>query len=147
MPGETERERLARHRADPSCASCHDLIDPLGFAFENYDAIGMYRTQDQGKPVDATGTVEFPRSGKVTFTNAVDLVKQLPKVVEVQECMATQWLRYMLRRNEFSGDGPSLKLAQDALGKSSGDLREMLLALVTSKAFTHRMPSLGEVLP
>ena len=88
-----------------------------------------------------------PARARSRFTNAVDLVKQLPKVVEVQECMATQWLRYMLRRNEFTGDGASLKLAQDALGKSSGDLREMLLALVTSKAFTHRTPSLGEVLP
>ena len=51
------RERLAQHRADPSCASCHALIDPLGFTLENFDAIGGWRTIDEsGKPVDASGT-------------------------------------------------------------------------------------------
>ena len=51
------RERLAQHRTNPSCASCHSVIDPLGFALENFDVIGGWRTVDEsGKPVDATGT-------------------------------------------------------------------------------------------
>jgi hypothetical protein len=51
------RERLAQHRKDPACASCHSAIDPLGFALENFDAIGGWRTIDEsGRPVDATGT-------------------------------------------------------------------------------------------
>src|SRR5439155_1233940 len=50
------RERLAQHRRDPGCASCHAVIDPLGFALENFDAIGGWRTVDEsGKPVDANG--------------------------------------------------------------------------------------------
>jgi hypothetical protein len=49
------RERLAQHRANPVCASCHSRIDPLGFALENYDAIGKWRTEDAGKPIDARG--------------------------------------------------------------------------------------------
>ena len=53
----TIRERLAQHRKDPSCASCHSVIDPLGFALENFDVIGGWRTVDEsGQPVDATGT-------------------------------------------------------------------------------------------
>lgn len=51
----TVRELLSRHRADPVCASCHSRIDPLGFALENYDALGRWRTEDGGKPVDAKG--------------------------------------------------------------------------------------------
>ena len=47
------RARLERHRADPSCASCHSLIDPLGFALENFDMIGAWRTLDHGEPIDA----------------------------------------------------------------------------------------------
>ena len=51
------RERLAQHRANPSCASCHSVIDPMGFALENFDVIGGWRTVDEsGKPVDASGT-------------------------------------------------------------------------------------------
>ena len=59
----TVRELLSRHRADPVCASCHSRIDPLGFALENYDALGRWRTEDGGKPVDAKG--ELP--GGTTF--------------------------------------------------------------------------------
>jgi hypothetical protein len=53
----TIRERLAQHRRDPVCGSCHSVIDPPGFALENFDAIGGWRTIDEsGKPVDASGT-------------------------------------------------------------------------------------------
>lgn len=51
----TLRERLAQHRANPACASCHDRIDPLGFALENYDVLGRWREEDSGKPIDASG--------------------------------------------------------------------------------------------
>jgi hypothetical protein len=57
VPPPTIRERLAQHRTNPSCASCHSVIDPLGFALEQYDAIGAWRTADEsGRPVDATAT-------------------------------------------------------------------------------------------
>ena len=51
----TLRERLAQHREDPACAGCHSRIDPLGFALENYDVLGRWRTEDAGKPIDASG--------------------------------------------------------------------------------------------
>jgi Protein of unknown function (DUF1592)/Protein of unknown function (DUF1588)/Protein of unknown function (DUF1587)/Protein of unknown function (DUF1585)/Protein of unknown function (DUF1595)/Cytochrome C oxidase, cbb3-type, subunit III len=53
--GLSMRERLARHRADPVCASCHKLMDPIGFSLENYDAVGRWRTTEEGKPIDASG--------------------------------------------------------------------------------------------
>ena len=49
------RERLAEHRANPVCASCHKLMDPVGFALENYDAIGRFRTVEAGVPIDTSG--------------------------------------------------------------------------------------------
>ena len=51
------RERVAQHRANPACASCHNLMDPVGFALEKYDAIGRWRTVDGGTPVDASGVL------------------------------------------------------------------------------------------
>jgi hypothetical protein len=53
----TLRERLARHRADPACATCHNRIDPLGFALENFDVLGRWRTEDAGQPIDAKGAL------------------------------------------------------------------------------------------
>jgi hypothetical protein len=51
------RERTAAHRASPQCASCHRVMDPLGFALENFDATGAWRTTDQGAPIDASDTL------------------------------------------------------------------------------------------
>jgi hypothetical protein len=53
--GLSVRERLAEHRANPVCASCHQLMDPVGFSLENYDAVGRWRAVEAGKPIDATG--------------------------------------------------------------------------------------------
>ena len=51
----TMRERMEKHRASPQCASCHRLMDPLGSALENFDAVGAWRTTDAGKPIDTAG--------------------------------------------------------------------------------------------
>jgi hypothetical protein len=73
------RARLERHRADPSCASCHSLIDPLGFALENFDMIGAWRTLDHGEPIDARselwdGTkLEGPTSLRAALLDRKDL--------------------------------------------------------------------------
>ena len=61
--GHTLRERLTQHRANPVCASCHSRIDPLGFALENYDVIGRWRTEEAGKPIDQEG--ELPDGTKI----------------------------------------------------------------------------------
>jgi hypothetical protein len=144
-PGLTTRERFAEHAMNP-CATCHRLTDPIGFAFENYDAIGAYRTMDQGKPVDATGTLALA-SGEVKFKDAVSLVKALAQTPEARDCMATQWLRYFVRRAELPGDEASLRAARESFKRSNYDLRELLVALAKTRAFTHRTPSAGEVLP
>jgi hypothetical protein len=49
------RQRLAAHRANPACASCHDVMDPIGFTLENFDAISRWRTREEQQPVDASG--------------------------------------------------------------------------------------------
>jgi len=144
-PNLTTRERFAEHAENP-CASCHKLTDPIGFAFENYDPIGAWRTMEQGKKVDASGTLNLT-GGDLKFSNAVELMRGLATSSEVRECVATQWLRYFARRNETAGDTASLQAAGEAFAKSSYDLRELLVALTRARAFTHRSPSAGEVLP
>jgi hypothetical protein len=67
------RERLARHRTDPVCASCHSKIDPIGFALEHYDVLGRYREQDAGEPIDASG--ELPDGAR--FNGAAELKQAL----------------------------------------------------------------------
>jgi hypothetical protein len=142
-PGLTTRERFAEHAMDP-CATCHRLTDPIGFAFENYDAVGAWRTTEQGKKVDATGTLALS-DGDLKFDDAVGLARGLAGAKDVRQCLATQWLRYFTRRNESAGDTASLDAANAAFAGSGYDLRELLVALTKTRAFTHRSPSAGEM--
>ena len=144
-PGVTTRQRFEEHSHLP-CATCHLLFDPIGFAFENYDGIGRYRTTDNGQPVDASGTLDL--GGRtVKFKDAVELMPQLATSDQVRDCVATQWMRYLLRREESKGDLPSLAGVQKTFRDSSYDLRELVVAIVTSDAFIRRTPAAGEVLP
>jgi hypothetical protein len=144
-PGVTTRQRFEEHSKNP-CASCHLLFDPIGFAFESYDGIGRYRTTDNGQPVDASGTLEL-NGRTVTFKDATELMPALAASDDVRSCLATQWTRYLLRREETKGDMPSLAAAQKAFRDSNYDMRELLVAIVSSDAFLRRTPAAGEVLP
>jgi hypothetical protein len=145
MPGgATTRERFTLHAQMP-CASCHVIIDPIGFAFEEFDAIGAFRTMDQGKKVDSSGTAVTPGGANLTFNNAVELMNQVSRLPEVQDCMTTQWMRYMLGRKEVTTETPSKKVALEEFKRANFDVRELLISLTRTRTFTHRSASPGEV--
>src|SRR5438045_7847297 len=77
MPGTSTRERLMMATAAPSCSTCHVGIDPIGFGFEGYDAVGRIRTSDGGRPIDATGWLVAGPANDFAFDGAVDLSNQL----------------------------------------------------------------------
>jgi hypothetical protein len=116
------RQRFAEHGASACAIACHAIIDPLGFAFEGYDAVGGFRTSDGGQPVDASGTVLLGGQAH-PFANAIELVGLLARSDEVPACMGRQWLRFALRRQEGDGDGASLAAAQQAFRSSGLDMR------------------------
>jgi hypothetical protein len=143
--GQSTRETYSMHATDPKCTGCHAMIDPLGFAFEHYDAIGQWRDTDANKPVDSSGK-DTIGNVSLDFQDAVGLARQLSTAPAVRNCMTNEWLRYMVRRHEDNGDAASLQAANDAFAKSSYDLRELIVNLTRTRAFTHRSPSVGEVL-
>jgi hypothetical protein len=144
QPGTTTREHFAKHETiAPICAGCHNVIDPLGFAFENYDAVGAFRTKEEGKDVDASGKLTLT-SGTIEFKNAVELTKKLAETPELRDCMSRNWLRYVLRRNEVEEEKGSVNGLMKAFEEGKWDLREMLVATTVSRAFTHRKLIDGE---
>lgn len=137
----TTRQRFASHAASACAQGCHTLFDPPGFAFENYDAIGSFRTMEAGQNVDATGTFTTPAGATLTFNNAVDLSTQLAQSPEARWCVDRQWFRYMLGRMDSSAEEGSMELAYATGLKNSGySLRDMLTTMTTSKAFLYRTP-------
>jgi hypothetical protein len=136
-PNATTRERFAAHTSNPACAGCHSLIDPIGFGFEHYDAIGRYRSSENGMPIDSSGVLTLADGSTVPFDDGIALSKALAASSDVRQCVARQWFRYALGRLETDADACSLAQIDAAFAASGYNLRELLLALVTSDSFRY----------
>ncbi len=128
-PSLRQRERLAAHRADPSCASCHDLIDPLGFAFERYDAIGQWRG-DRGD-IDAQGTLPDGRP----FDGMIELSSLLAESSEFSECLTEKVATYALGRTMSHEEACVVADIAANNVTASSSLSDLLWAIVASDAF------------
>ena len=135
-PNVTTRERLEMHRANPTCAACHALFDPFGLTFENYDAIGAYRTTDGKKAVDASGK-GLP-AGIADVKDATGLMAQLAQNDAVRDCLVTQWFRYAFGRLETDQDAPTLSATRDAFARGDFGVRDLLVGLASTRGFRYR---------
>ena len=129
------RERMAEHRANPACAGCHKLMDPVGFSLENYDAVGRWRTAEDGKPIDSSGGL--PDGSK--FTGVAGLQQALLARPELFAATFTEkLLTYALGRGVDYYDEPAVRaVARQAQGN---DYRfsSFILGIVTSTPFQMR---------
>ena len=132
---QTLRQRLEAHRTNPTCASCHDRMDPIGFGLENFDVLGRWRTEDAGQPVDATGTLP-PGGG---FTGPEELKRRLlERRDEFVKHLTRKLLGYALGRQLDEFDQCIVDRTAQRL--AAGDHRAALLVeeIVTSHPFRHR---------
>lgn len=132
----TVRDRIAKtHTVGLNCQGCHAAIDGAGFTFESYDALGRFRTEENGCAVDASGW--FPGTlGEVT--DAVDMASKLAASEDASQCMVSHLYRYGLGRSEVEGDTCYVEAIHEAMREGGGSLQGMILALVTSPAFRTR---------
>jgi len=134
----TSRERIEMHTGPGTCgASCHGTyINPVGFAFERFDGLGQYRTEELGMPVDASATFAFA-DGPVAYDGAAEFTDAIATRVQTHDCYTKHWVEYALGRDTAGSD---LDLIQ-ALGDASLDglsVRELIIELVRSDAFRAR---------
>jgi hypothetical protein len=141
-PNLSTRERLDQHTAAPLCASCHNLIDPPGFAFENFDQVGRHRTVEGGKSIDTSGTITEGGDVNGAFTSGNVLLAKLAESHDVKACFAQKYFEYATSRTPSSEDACSL----DGLKKSfvpSGDLKELVVTIAKSDSFRYRLSEGG----
>jgi hypothetical protein len=136
----TTRERFRQHSADARCASCHRLLDNVGFGFEAFDHLGRFRSEENGIPIDATGLVVDTGDPALegAFDGAVELTGRLASSPQVEACLATQWFRYTMGRAEQQADGCSLEQVKAQFANTGGDFRQLLVSLATTDAFRFR---------
>ena len=139
--GQTLRQRLVAHQENESCVSCHQKIDPLGFALENYDAIGRWRdTYRSGLPIDASGTLY----GKARFQDAIGLKDVLLENPEwFIRGFSEHLLAYALGREIDISDKPALdKIVRKAMAKK-GQFSTIVSEIATSYPFMHKTNQLA----
>lgn len=144
--GGTTRERFAEHAQNACAKACHSLMDPIGFAFENYDGIGRFRELDNAQPVDASGSLTVDDQAHA-FANARELIKVLATSTSVRSCFATQWFRFAVGRKETETDAPSLATIAAAFATNQFDIRDLAPAIAASRSFRYRSLAVGEVTP
>lgn len=133
------RERLQAHRADPVCASCHAVMDPIGFALEHYDPVGAYRHDDEGFPIDASGSL----SGE-SFDGAFELAALLSRDPRLPRCVAQQLFTYALGRALEPTDQDALDAITAGYLAGGQHLRDLITEVVLSAPFrSHRAAQVG----
>jgi mono/diheme cytochrome c family protein len=133
---QTMRQLMAEHRSNPSCAVCHTSIDPLGFALENFDAIGRWRTVEESRlPIDASGTLP----GGVTFDGVSGLRTALLRRPELfVGTLAEKLLTYALGRGISYRDAPAVRQIRRAAAADDYKFSSLVVAIARSAPFQMR---------
>lgn len=140
--GLTFRQRLEEHRKNPDCAACHKRMDPLGFGLENFDAIGRWRTEIAGTPVDASG--EMVTGEK--FAGPAELKKiLLQRKEDFTRNLSEKMLAYALGRGLEYYDTPAVRKISKALASDGYRSSTLILEVVKSYPFQYRNNTPAEV--
>lgn len=125
------RERLSLHRAKPECAVCHDQLDGLGFALENYDPVGRWRTEADGFPVDPSGEL----ASGIRLDGAAALERHMAANPAFVRCLAEKLAVYATGRGMRPEDAPALDALAASLEGRDATLQDLVLAVVRLDAF------------
>lgn len=137
----TTRQRMIQHREDPNCAVCHKVMDELGFALENFDAVGRWRDQDEGLPVDSRG--ELPDGTTFDGADAMQAVIATNMKHKFVQCLTEKMLIYALGRGLEYFDECTTDAIMVPLAENDYRFSELITQIVLSKPFQERSAARG----
>ena len=129
------REAMIQHRVDPACSSCHARMDPIGFAMENFDAVGRWRDRDAGSPIDAFGV--FPDGVKFDGMAGLKAVL-LSHPEEFVSTLAGKLLMYAVGRNVQYYDQPAVRAIVKESARNNYTFASLAMGVVKSVPFQMR---------
>ncbi|MBK1834353.1 DUF1592 domain-containing protein [Roseibacillus ishigakijimensis] len=132
----TMREQMEIHRANPDCRSCHQRMDPIGLAFENFTAVGTYREQDGGQDIVTDG--ELVTGEKFAGVKELKRILATDKRGDFHRCLAEKLLTYALGRGVEYYDAPAVDEIVTRMEEKGGTLHEAVLAVIDSVPFQKR---------
>jgi hypothetical protein len=135
-PTRTTRERFTAHREVEPCKSCHTMLDPIGFGLENFDAVGLWRDTENGKPIDASGALpNVDVAGP--FDGPSDLAKKIAASADARNCFADKWLAFAYGRVMGDADACARGQLENAFNQSGDNIKALLLAATQTDAFLY----------
>jgi hypothetical protein len=129
-PSGTLRERLKEHRANPTCAGCHAMLDPIGLGLENYDAVGAFRTVEGPNDIDATGALDG-----VDFTGAANLGGLLRSQQRFTDCVIRNLYSHAVGHSVTAGEGPTMRELSKRFGDGGYRMVDLLTGIALSDGF------------
>lgn len=126
----TARERLEKHVSSSACSGCHTLTDPIGLALENFDAVGMYRAEENGVTIDPSGELDG-----ITYANAVEMGRALRDNPALGPCLVKSLFRYAVGREPVDGEEDLLTQLHERFADSQHRVTELLREIVVSPGF------------
>lgn len=136
----TTRQQVEAHTESKEyCAGCHKtVINPPGFAFEHYDALGQWRDMENGVPIDSAAMFYGKYGTQFMYTDAIGMIDQIADSQDGQRCYLTQWFRYGFARGEQPVDRCTLDELHAALSGEGYNIQELLVELTKTTAFRYR---------
>jgi hypothetical protein len=136
---ETTRAHFEEHSSNAVCSSCHHLMDPIGFAFEHYDAFGRWRDQENGTPVDVKGTIFNAMPGvDVPVDGISGLSSYLATNPATNQCLVRYWAYYAFGSASWDGDACTYDAITTDAAQSQTKLKSVLMGIVHAPRFTRR---------
>ena len=147
-PAKTLRERLTVTR-EAECWKCHQRMNPLGMPFERYDHFGRWRTQELGRPVDTSGSIDASGVSALDgpVEQPVEMMRRLAGSERVRQVFVRHAFRYWMGRNETLDDAATLQAADRAYVESAGSMKALIAALLASDSFLFVKPVAALVAP
>ena len=133
----TTRERFEQHATNPACSGCHKLLDGIGFAFENFDQVGNYRSTENGKPVDASGELSGSDVDGA-YENAAGLVARLASSEQVHRCFAKNFFRFASAQTSEDTEARYLEAWASMPTDTRGRIAELIVEYIRSDMFMKR---------
>ncbi len=146
----TLREDVNARTSASDCAACHEVINPIGFTFAHYDAIGRFQTEevhvvDDVEHIfdrDASGAVTIGSDADGTYANAAEMSRQLSESEQVRDCMATRFYEYAMRRHAEEADLCSLEQLKTSF-REGGTFIDLIVGVAQTDVFRHVQPMEG----
>lgn len=135
-PHLTTRERVVLQTSPMACQTCHAMINPLGYTLEHFDAIGRYRNEEQGKPIDATGSYLARNGQLVRFTGVRELAEFLASSEETHEAFVEQLFHYIVKQPIRAYGPQTLEKLTKSFAEHQFSIRELVIEILAVSAGT-----------